>query len=317
MVEPLPRASQWSEKGPAGENFDHAIREIEVATIRTDPFAHILIDALFPDDFFAELLTNFPPRDSLTRVTYPGTGYGRVHGERFDYGLSCLDFSDIPTFADLERFFQSDRFARVLLEKFSKPGDDGTAPIPQSKNQYFVDGASDFKSVCNLHIDLPGYEIPPHRDVSTKVVTFQHYLVSDDSLRDYGTIFCKPRNGHETAKRSRLAKQVGRCVKTAAKLTATTNSAAFHRLAETQFALWSGMAVAHWLPWSLFDDVIVTPALPNHFMAFAPGRRTYHGVRFDPPAGAVTLERRVMRGFILAGSDAQNWVQEAHKGQYR
>ena len=188
---------------------------------------------------------------------------------------------------------------------------------PQSKKQYFADGATDFNPVCNLHIDLPGYEIPPHRDITTKVVTYQHYLVSDDSLQDYGTIFCKPRNGVETAKRSRTAQRVGRCVKAAAKLTATTNSPAYRRLAETRFALWSGMAQAHWLPWSLFEDVKVTPALPNHFMAFAPGPRTYHGVRFNPPSGTATREGRVMRGFILAGSDAKNWVQEAHKGQYR
>ena len=35
--------------------FDHAI----------DPFSHILIDAVFPDDFYAELLTN------LMNIAFP------------------------------------------------------------------------------------------------------------------------------------------------------------------------------------------------------------------------------------------------------
>ena len=62
----------------------------------------------------------------------------------------------------------------------------------------------------------------------------------------------------------------------------------------------------NWYPWRLFDIVAAAPALPNHFMAFAPNNRSYHAVRMNIPESSEG--RRVIRGFIRSGIDQKNFI---------
>ena len=105
---------------------------------------------------------------------YPGVGVDLSAKTFRDYGLTCENFAADDELAPLHAFLKSNRFARTLLEKFSAPDSwsgHGSA-IPAEKHAHFADGRDDFACVFDLHKDLPGYEITPHADVTSKTSRF-------------------------------------------------------------------------------------------------------------------------------------------------
>jgi hypothetical protein len=292
--------------------FDHALDRIARAEVLTDPFPHILIDDFLPQGVYEDLLRNFPDRSLFEKVVYPGTGHGKRTSRYHGYGLAYPNLKDHEAFGGVSELFSSEAFCRALLDRFSQVAPDGSSPIPVEKHRLFKDGASDFTPVFDLQIDLPGYEIPPHPDNSEKVVTFQYFLMEDDSLRDFGTLFCKPKDGRPTADRSRLASAVGDLVDRLAARARLRKTAFYRRLEQSPLGLRLGVGTTRgWLPWDLFEVAKIAPALPNHFMAFAPNRISYHAVRLDIPADSDRQERPVIRGFIRSGKDTRNWIEDA------
>ncbi len=288
---------------------DFALAKLEQARILEDPFPHIIIAPFFPDAFFENLLKHFPDRSNLQEVVYPGTGHGKKSPHYHESGLAWKDMKSDPVFQIVSGLFASAAFSRALLTKFSQPLPGGFVPIPVEKHSLFRDGATDYTSVFDFQIDFPGYEIPPHPDVPDKIVTYQYFLVDDDSLRDYGTLFCKPKNGKPTIQRPFLTRTIGRLLNGMASFSGLHHSGFFHRLERSPFGLSLGVGTTRsWLPWGLVDVVKVAHALPNHFMAFAPNRISYHAVRMDIPAACKRQERPVIRGFIRKGRDASNWI---------
>lgn len=291
----------------ASKDVAHAYERIQTAEIHREPFPHLLIEGFFPEAFFRRLLNHFPAREYFRRVEYPGTGHDRSAKTYHDYGWACRNLSVHPVFSEVHDFFRSDAFSRSLLDKFRRQLPDGFWPIPVEKHQYFDDGATNFTSVFDLQIDLPGYEIPPHPDVPSKIVTYQFFLPDDDSLRDYGTLFCKPK---AAAKRGPIANALGSLMTRAAYRIQGTQHPLYKRLERSALGLSLGIGDnRNWLPWSYVDVVKIAPAGSNCFMAFPPNAVSYHAVRFDVPPNAEKQERPVVRGFIRAGSNAQNWIQ--------
>jgi hypothetical protein len=289
--------------------FVHAVEQIRRARIHRQPFPHIIVEALFPDEFFQGLRDHFPDRSEFEKVEYPGTGHGRGVSNYHDYGYACRDLTRHAFFRDVHRLFKSEAFTRALLEKFSVQLDDGFWPIPLAKHRHFEDGANDFTSVFDLQIDLPGYEIPPHPDHPGKIVTYQYFLVDDESLREFGTALCRPTSG-ETTSRPRLAQQIGSLVTRAALRAGVTGTRAFRRLERSGLGIAFGIGDnRNWLPWRLVDVIKVVPALPNCFMAFPPNATSYHAIRLNIPPHFKLQERKVIRGFIRAGADSRNWIK--------
>jgi hypothetical protein len=292
--------------------FHHALSQIERAEIFTEPFPHISINRFLPDDFFQTLLRHIPERSHFQKVFYPGSGFDRKATRYHGYGWACKDFSGHQYFKVVKDLFASDDFSKLLLEKFSRKLADGLTPIPPEKHTFFKDGANDYTCVFDFQIDLPGYEIPPHPDIKEKIVTFQLFLVEDESLRDYGTLLCKPKNGRATTRRSMFANLSGQLLDGVTRVLQLRQNGIYSRLKQSGFGLWAGLGpLQEWLPWELFDVAKVLPALPNHFMAFAPNSRSYHAVRMDIPAANERQERPVIRGFIRNGRNAKNWMMPA------
>jgi hypothetical protein len=134
--------------------------------------------------------------------------------------------------------------------------------------------------------------------------------VEDESLRDYGTLLCRPKDGRLTAGRPWVANTTGRLLDGAARMLRLRRNWVYRGLMRSSFGLWSGLGPCRqWLPWRLFEIAKVVPALPNHFMAFAPSSRSYHAVRMNIPAENKRQGRRVIRGFIRKGRNARNWIE--------
>jgi len=292
---------------------DYALDKIERAEVVAEPFPHIIISHLFPDAFFQDLIGNFPDRSQFQKATYAGTGHGKKTSRYQEHGFVYRNLEQHEYFHIVNDLFASEAFSRALLTKFSRALPNGFTPIPPRKHPMFKDGASNYTCVFDFQIDLPGYEIPPHRDIEEKIVTFQFFLVADDSLRNYGTLFCKPKNGKATTDRPWLARTAGRLFDKVARVLKREHGGFYRKVEQSPLGLWCGVGTTgSWLPWGLFDIPTCAPALPNHFMAFAPNHISYHAVRMDIPPECKRQERPVIRGFIRSGRDTTNWIKTAN-----
>jgi hypothetical protein len=282
--------------------LNYIMTKIRDAEVRPDPFPHIVISEIFPPDFYPRLMASIPKPENFVAAEYPGTGFGKAkRAQRQSAGLAYPNMHELPVFGEIQTFLRGEEFCRALLEKFSVPG-----AIPAEKYSYFANGAREFTSVFDLQIDRRGYEIMPHPDAPSKIITYQFYLVSDNSLREFGTLFCRTRNGRP-AERSQFAKEVNSLVHRVAGKLGNKPADFWHWLQRTKFGteIGFGDSVA-WYPWRMFDIAAMAPALPNHFMAFAPNERSYHAVRMNIPTSSIG--RTVIRGFIRSGAKAQNFI---------
>jgi len=148
--------------------FEYVIKKIIDALIIKEPYPHILISGIFPDEFYSVLLEQIPKVSAYT----PKTKYGKTMTlENFD----ILDEEKKKFWKEVYGFLRSDKFASILLKKFNI-----------SKN-----GVSDLF----LHKDLENFEFRPHRDTHSKLVTYLFYLPEDSSLSQLGTHMLVPKKG--------------------------------------------------------------------------------------------------------------------------
>ena len=148
--------------------FEYVIKKIIDALIIKEPYPHILISEIFPDEFYSVLLEQIPKVSAYT----PKTKYGKTMTlENFD----ILDEEKKKFWKEVYGFLRSDKFASILLKKFNI-----------SKN-----GVSDLF----LHKDLENFEFRPHRDTHSKLVTYLFYLPEDSSLSQLGTHMLVPKKG--------------------------------------------------------------------------------------------------------------------------
>jgi hypothetical protein len=194
-----------------------------------------------------------------------------------EYGLALDELSghtELDTFA---KFLKSREFTQALLARFSTPDSwEGHGPaIPVEKHCYFSDEKVNYTTVLDVHKDLPGYAIAPHRDVDSKIITFLYYLEPDEALAQWGTLLCRPKAGLSLDD-----------VESAPPLKGHPK----------------------WRDWCLFDVVKTARATPNTLLVFAPNYASYHAVNMDVPRGHLRRERTVIRGFIRAGSNKKNFI---------
>lgn len=276
------------------DTLSHVLERIERAPVIDAPFAHIVIEELLPPELYQELLAAIPSTASMDRVSYPGSGYGQRGPHYKPYGYAHPDLGAAEgALAAVRDVFASEMFARALLGKFEEA-------IPAEKRRFF-DGANDFTTVFDLQVDLPGYAIAPHPDTPSKIVTFQLYLSADETLGEHGTMLCAPKDERSLRGRSTPARAGGRVVD----LVTRVSPRARRRVERSRLGEVLGVGGQRlWFPWSWFDVVKVAPALPNYFLAFAPGERSFHAVNMD----GLTGQRPVLRGFIRSGSSTNNWI---------
>jgi len=148
--------------------FEYVIKKIIDAPIIKEPYPHILISGIFPDEFYSVLLEQIPNVSAYTAKTK----YGKTMTlENFD----GLDEEEKKFWKEVHDSLRSDEFASILLKKFNVSGK----------------GVSDLF----LHKDLENFEFRPHRDTHSKLVTYLFYLPKDSSLSQLGTHILVPKKG--------------------------------------------------------------------------------------------------------------------------
>lgn len=269
---------------------DGLLRRLREAPLLQEPFPHMYVEGLLPAAVYAQVLAAIPGAAAFSKVVYPGVGRGapalqaRGHREKIeDHGLALPQSGQASALAELTGFFAGDGFRDTLLGRFSAADSwPGHGPaIPPFKHVHFEDGAADVTTVFDIHKDLPGFELSPHRDVDEKVLTFLYYLEPDDLLADWGTLLCRPKPGLSYEDVEASPGTPGR---------------------------------PHAKDWALFDVTKTARAAPNNLLVFAPNRASFHAVRFDVPEDFPRRERTVLRGFVRSGRNQRNFIVPAADG---
>jgi hypothetical protein len=171
-----------------GATKDYVVAKINAAKVETEPFPHIVIENIFPDDFYNKLQSYWPASKEFvggTRKILPVT-------------QGCIELTTLPT--DQKVFWRS--FGEILVHKYIKPNlIKKLQPFLVQKfkmpSDYVLDHSSDF---TNYKIDMltedKDYAIPAHVDQLNVFAACLIYMPNDDQHSHYGTEFCegKPSN---------------------------------------------------------------------------------------------------------------------------
>jgi hypothetical protein len=158
---------------------EHVRRAIASASLATDPYEHIVVERVLPDDVYDLLLRAIPPAEFFDdhdrikqNLTFP-----------LEYG---------PTLAARVWGYFDDVIARTMirpavLEKFHEPLQVHFATVFGTE---FVGRANTLPQAASsgrLMLRRPGYHLDPHRDPKRSMLTCLMYLARAGDSETYGT----------------------------------------------------------------------------------------------------------------------------------
>jgi len=139
-------------------SYEHLKRAISNSSVIEKPYKHVVVDNALPWDFYDELMDNLNTTSFASVSFYPGD-----HTKVCSNNCGCWEFLNEMNKVD---------FSQMLSDKFQTPNG---------------------RSHCFLHKDTCGYEISPHRDIPSKLISYMLYLPRDPSHKELGTMICKPK----------------------------------------------------------------------------------------------------------------------------
>jgi hypothetical protein len=168
--------------------LEHCLNVIGNTPAEDQPFPHILLKHVFPNDVFERLLRAFPPADCFIKANqkHHSNEYGGSTRQRMtlcERSLQSLPDCDHMLWSTVRAAIGSTEIRDAIFSKLAKGlcrrfnvDSDGLRKIPA-----FPRG--------QLYSETEGYRIAPHPDTREKVVTMQFAFPSDRSLAGVGTEF--------------------------------------------------------------------------------------------------------------------------------
>lgn len=171
----------------------HAIYAIANAPVRPYPFPHIFVGDVFPAAFYDCLLRHLPPDRCFLPLVETGL-VGPAYSRNRLVVLPAPDHLDRLPEAD--RAFWSATFHSVFDAELSRALIDKFAPVIASR--FALDSGPEARIVSRVNVsltrDLAAYELGPHTDTPSKLVSMIVYLPPDDRRPQLGTSLYLPRD---------------------------------------------------------------------------------------------------------------------------
>ncbi len=168
----------------------HSLISIQSAMLKTSPFPYMVVDNVFPERFYAQILAHLPTEQDCINVTQGVWRLDLVD----DPGSPSDSEWEIDNFFSEGRFFEfwqafrnayfSKNFVQALLERFDK----------HTNGDEFASG--------RLAIDKQGAGAGPHRDRRDKMLSLIFYLPKSyqtQNAKDSGTLVLSPKNANMIA----------------------------------------------------------------------------------------------------------------------
>lgn len=167
---------------------EHIIQKILDAPLDLHPYPHLILEHIFPDGFYEEMLATLPSTqnyESLSKsgAVRPGTYQQRYVIKLEDENLRTLPFSQYLFWREVAAFFNSQTWISTLLKKFDLFIEERFGE-KRKKLLFFSD--------AGLVRDHTHYSIGPHTDHPWRVLTFLFYLPKNKDQADLGTSIYSP-----------------------------------------------------------------------------------------------------------------------------
>jgi hypothetical protein len=177
----------------------HVLQKIEEAEIKATPFPYLVVDNVFPADYYQEILTNLPAESSMKplgesgRVTHEGVTGKEVYRERLALLFEPDEFNKLDEvrrefWNQLASWLYSNYFLNQLIAKFYAALEPRITKILRAEGELFIKGDS---LIVN---DQTNYAIGPHTDNPHRLITLLFYLPKDCSMSNLGTSIYIPKD---------------------------------------------------------------------------------------------------------------------------
>jgi len=166
---------------------DFVASSVRAASACDMPFHHIMLDRIFPDEIYQQMLAAMPVASDYRPMSGRSQGHDLVDGTPTRVKIDL--FPEYIRFLESQKRAIWDMIGRTLCSRTVKRA--FVERLAPGLRQRF--GAS-FSQVGMYPVpvltrDVPGYRIHPHPDTRWKGITVQLYLPGDASLSHVGTIF--------------------------------------------------------------------------------------------------------------------------------
>jgi hypothetical protein len=164
--------------------LEHFVTRLHSAQVELDPFPHYVLERVFPDDYYRELLRHLPSSDvydNLYEVTDLKLDQFRHRDQRdMDHGWTDRLPVELRSFWDsFNQWFLSEDLAQAVLESFGESLSLPARLVVSVESQFIRHRA--------------GYFLGPHSDLHTKLVVLLLYLAPDNSAEHLGTSLYRPK----------------------------------------------------------------------------------------------------------------------------
>jgi FkbM family methyltransferase len=171
----------------------HVLRQVEKATVTEQPFPYLVVDDVFPADYYAQMLEHFPTKESLRPIAETGRVMENMYKERLVVLFTDEEFARMNApqqrfWRDFAQWMYADQFLSYFVHRFQPYLEPRLAKIIAADNSLYVKGDA------LLVNDRTDYAIGPHTDSPRRLVTFLFYLPRDMSMRELGTSVYRPKD---------------------------------------------------------------------------------------------------------------------------
>ncbi len=167
--------------------------------IDNNPFAHKVINKIFPDNFYKDLINNLPSKDLYTAINKTGRVSANYPPERFIFELNNESINKLnnvqqKTFSEIIKVFTNPLFFNVIANEFRDSINKRISEFSSEEKKLF--GTSNFKFTIGSSLvkDITKYKLGVHTDSPSKFLTFLFYIPKDNSLKDLGTALYEPKD---------------------------------------------------------------------------------------------------------------------------
>lgn len=164
---------------------EHLSRVVGTTALQVDPFAHLVLEGVFPSDVYAELLENLPADAYYRELKHSDAMLPDGRSARLQFQLVPANIARLPAMQaafwrevvaglrarEVDAAYKA-RFATRLEAVRGRP-------VERIRLRHFP----------TLFRDLGGYRISIHPDSPRKAITTQFYLPADDRQLHLGTRF--------------------------------------------------------------------------------------------------------------------------------
>jgi hypothetical protein len=179
--------------------IEHAVAAVDAAAERVEPFLHLHLSGVFPEDVYASMVEAMPvPQDyrqmsGRTKYTRTSGGGGtRTKIDLFPEYIRHLPRAKKPVWDLVGRALCSDELREAFRRRLAHGLEKRFGERYREVGMY---------AIPILTRDVPGYKIGIHPDTRSKAITVQLYLPRDRSIEHVGTVFHR-RTGEKAYERS-------------------------------------------------------------------------------------------------------------------